>query len=266
MRELTRRLRAGEGAPPPVLALVFRPLPAAADFFLLGLLPVAALGSGVGGSATQRSIVRNRSLQHGHLFSVSAHLSMHSKQKRWVQPLMEATSAMEGGASRQMAQVKSAGGFSSAPATMTPPTTGFAAGLRSQSSSPLSLSLSSSSRTMGVSLVPRVADDDDDDDDVVTVPLVRSTPLRAADVVRLERLSVPCAAWAISVEARTAAVRVDRGLLSVVAVVAAVPPEKEGEATVSEAAPMSRRRRATRWELLMDGINFDCWYLVGRFV
>mmetsp|Transcript_37908 Transcript_37908/g.91454 ORF Transcript_37908/g.91454 Transcript_37908/m.91454 type:complete len:212 (+) Transcript_37908:907-1542(+) len=105
-------------------------------------------------------MVRNRSLQHGHLFSVWAHLSMQSKQNLWVHPLTLATSVMEAGASRQMAQVKSGGGFIDAPppaegaATATPKT--LAAGFISISSISSSSS-SSSSNTIGVSFVPRAA-------------------------------------------------------------------------------------------------------------
>jgi hypothetical protein len=54
-----------------------------------------------------RSIVRKRALQQGHRFSVEAHVSMHSKQKRWVHPEIVASCCSEGGQSRQMGQVKS---------------------------------------------------------------------------------------------------------------------------------------------------------------
>lgn len=102
MREFTRR--AGE-ALAARLALAFDAA-AAACLFLLPLLGLASAGNG-----TALSMVRNRCLQHGHLFSVLAHLSIQSKQNLCVHPLMVATSFIVAGASRQMAQVKSSGGF-----------------------------------------------------------------------------------------------------------------------------------------------------------
>ena len=84
MRELTLGAAAAEAAvapsPPPVddaaaspvLLLVFDP----ELLLLLPLLPFPPLlevDAGVGGKFCTRSIVRKRCLQHGHLFSVSAH-------------------------------------------------------------------------------------------------------------------------------------------------------------------------------------------------
>jgi len=121
------------------------------DLFRLPFLPpevlaAAAAGesisTGLGGSATTRSIVRKRALQQGHLFSVSAHLSIQSKQNLCVQPLIEAASVREAGVSKQIAQVKSATGSTTAAATATGT---FAAGFKSK----LSIPSSSSASTMG---------------------------------------------------------------------------------------------------------------------
>jgi len=76
VREFTRRLLdRGEG---PRLARVLEPPlpdPPAVLRFLFALL-----SWGVAGNATARSIVLNRLLQQGHLFSISLHLAMQSKQ------------------------------------------------------------------------------------------------------------------------------------------------------------------------------------------
>ena len=84
MRELTLGAAAAEAAvapsPPPavetaaspVLLLVFDP----ELLLLLPLLrfpPLLEVDASVGGKFCTRSIVRKRCLQHGHLFSVSAH-------------------------------------------------------------------------------------------------------------------------------------------------------------------------------------------------
>ena len=114
MRELTRRLFRGDDdndvrrrvlllLPPPPLEVL---LLAAADDDRLRF----PLRSGVNVSGTTLSILLNLALQHGHLFSVNAHLSMQSKQNLCEHPEMDATSVIEGGASRQIAQVKSSGG------------------------------------------------------------------------------------------------------------------------------------------------------------
>ena len=114
MRELTRRLFRGDDdndvrrrvlllLPPPPLEVL---LLAAADVDRLRF----PLRSGVNVSGTTLSILLNLALQHGHLFSVNAHLSMQSKQNLCEHPEMDATSVIEGGASRQIAQVKSSGG------------------------------------------------------------------------------------------------------------------------------------------------------------
>jgi hypothetical protein len=57
-------------------------------------------------------MLSKRALQQGHLFFLSAHLLMQSKQNWCMHPLMDAISVMQEGVSRQMAQVKSAGGLS----------------------------------------------------------------------------------------------------------------------------------------------------------
>lgn len=242
VRELTRRAGERDAPLPPRLARVFLPL--AGAFVLFPLLPVAVASGTAGGRGATRSIVRKRSLQQGHLFSVSAHLPMQSKQNRWVHPLMEATSVMEDGASRQMAHVKSAGGLpTSGLVTMTPPATGLAAGLRSISS------ISSSSRTMGSLVVPRGAALLAAGDAAIPAPL----PMPRGR--RVERRCIPASA-AIRVEARTAALRVDRGrdtgppglslvVAEEVVAVAVVPTEKEG------VVPAAWKERVTRWELLM---------------
>lgn len=114
MRELTRRLFRGDDdndvrrrvlllLPPPPLEVL---LLAADDDDRLRF----PLRSGVNVSGTTLSILLNLALQHGHLFSVNAHLSMQSKQNLCEHPEMDATSVIEGGASRQIAQVKSSGG------------------------------------------------------------------------------------------------------------------------------------------------------------
>lgn len=129
-----------------LLALVLE-LFAVVARFLFPLLPVVAEG----GKATTLSIVRNRALQQGHLFSVSAHLSMQSKQNRCVHPLMLATSVRVLGLSKQIAQEKSSGTVVSTATSTAPPPRGLAAGFKSISSMSSS---SSSSKTMGVSFVP----------------------------------------------------------------------------------------------------------------
>jgi len=98
---LTRRF--GEVAED-VRRRVLLPLPPAAgdERFLFPRL------SGVG-KCTTRSIFLKRSLQHGHLFSVFAHLSIQSKQKRCVHPEIVANSVRDEGASKQIAHVKSFG-------------------------------------------------------------------------------------------------------------------------------------------------------------
>lgn len=268
VREFTLRFLAGELplfgelALPPVLALVFLPLLAVAALVRL------PLRTGAGGvSAATLSMVRNRALQHGHLFSVSAHRSMQSKQKRWVHPLMEATSVMVGGASRQMAQVKSSGGFSPpllaaeadvAAIAMDFPD-GLAAGLRSMSSSS-----SSSLRTMGVSLDPRAAAERDGflrgDDDAATARL--PLPPLAVLTIAAEAVGVE-AAKAVSAlrrverlgaadTAAAAARRVERGLVvkaeAASAAVGVLDPT-ENEATVPMSLYVSRKERVTRgWE------------------
>lgn len=82
MRELTLGAAAAAAVAPspppvddaaasPVLLLVFDP----ELLLLLPLLrlPLLEVDAGVGGKFCTRSIVRKRCLQHGHLFSVSAH-------------------------------------------------------------------------------------------------------------------------------------------------------------------------------------------------
>lgn len=68
---------------------------------------------------------------------------MQSKQNLWVHPLIDATSVKEGGASRQIAQVKSANWTGSSAAATSATGTSFAAGFKSMPS------MSSSSSTMG---------------------------------------------------------------------------------------------------------------------
>lgn len=92
-------------------------------------------------------MVWNRALQHGQVFSVSAHLSTQSKQNLCVQPFIEATSDMQSGESRQMGQMKSGGGFSTT-------TAAIVAGFKS-----ISLTESSSNSTIGDCIVlPRAAE------------------------------------------------------------------------------------------------------------
>ena len=139
MRELTRRLFRGDDdndvrrrvlllLPPPPLEVL---LLAAADDDRLRF----PLRSGVNVSGTTLSILLNLALQHGHLFSVNAHLSMQSKQNLCEHPEMDATSVIEGGASRQIAQVKSSGGCCFVAPSAAEASDFFAAGFNSISSS-----------------------------------------------------------------------------------------------------------------------------------
>lgn len=153
---------------------------------------------------------------------------------------MVATSVMELGASRQMAQVKSSGGFCAMPVAEAAEedataTRDLAAGFKSISS------ISSSSSTMGVSFVPcaprgglLLTGEDAAVRLVLLLPLDRSV---AVVVARAKRVKRRCGAKSsvIRRDASRAALRVDRLMGTAAGVVeSVVPTEKDGTVVASE--------------------------------